>query len=252
MSNRRNVKFGASTFFLLAFSFLFILVNLRVAFCSDESEDRTEQLEDKVADRKESAFSELSTTSELIELLKQRALLRIKKRKKERLFKVSVFASLASGYEDNINNDSTHKGDIFSSQLAMVSWTPTLSKRMGLNVGCFAFNQVYSEFTNSNYLYSSVNAAVRIYALSGGRLRVEPGLAYETLWYPNSVNSSYDGIKYFLKTKNFFSRDLSAILNFEFSAKAYDTRKARNPSGVTQAHVREDERYSLEIGRAHV
>ena len=248
MGNKQRKKIGIAVLFVCVFSFLFFLVDAREVFCSDESDNRTEQLEDKVADKKEGASTELSTTSELIELLKQRALLRIKKRKKERLFKVNVFASLAGGYEDNVNNDSTPKGDIFNSQMAMISWTPTISKRLGLNIGCFAFNQTYSEFNDSNYLYSSVSAAARMYTLSGGRLRLEPGVAYENIWYPLSVNSSYDGMKYFLKTKNFFSRNLSATLNFEFSTKAYNNRKARNPSGVKQTHVREDERYTLEAG----
>lgn len=248
MNNREKTKKRISIVFLFFFSLVIVLVNAGNVFCADEIEDRSEQLEDKVVSTKEGALAELQTTSEIIELLKQRALLRIKKKRRERLLKVSLFSSVSGGYENNVNNDSAKKGDLFTSQLLMVTWQPTFNKYFSLNNSVLAFNQIYSDFTDTNYLYSSVSTGARFYPFSDGKLRLEPGLGYEVLWYPNSLNSSYNTVKYFLKTKNFISRTLSADLNFEFSLKEYDNRKARNPSGVTQEFVREDERYTFEAG----
>ncbi|PIQ89152.1 MAG: hypothetical protein COV72_04505 [Candidatus Omnitrophica bacterium CG11_big_fil_rev_8_21_14_0_20_42_13] len=244
MYYKKIIKRSLLSFLLLAF----FLTDASYLFSADEDENRSEQQEDKVASFKKSILSEAQTTSELIELLKQRALLRVKKKKREQLLKFSVFASLAGGYENNVNNDSSTKGDIFTSQFAMVGWNPIFNKHLGLNVNTLAFNQIYSDFTDSNYLYAITNAGLRLYPFSDGRLRLEPGIGYESLWYPDSPLSSYSGMKYFLKTKNYLSRNFNIDLNFEFSTKEYNTKKARNPSGVEMDFVREDERYAFEAG----
>lgn len=243
-----SLKKILAPFVLFIFCLCAIFLDATKGLCADESENRSVQLEDKIASVKQSAIAETKTTSELIELLKQRALLKIKKKKKERLLRLEIFASASSGYETNVNNDSSNKGDIFNTQFAMISWKPTFTKWFGLNANALSFNQLYSDFTDSNYLFSSVSTAARLYPFREGRIRLEPGIGYETLWYPLSSDSSYNNLKYFLNTKTFFSPEWNSDLNFEYSVKEYDAKKARNPSGVKQEFVRQDERYALEAG----
>lgn len=241
MEKRSIVQFFNVFLFLL-----FVLTISSVGFCADEVENRTEQLEQKVTSLKEGVLGELKSTSELIELLKQRAMLKIKKKKHALLMRVNLFSAVSGGYETNVNNDSSNKGDTFNNEFVMLSWNPVFNKYFSLNTSALTYNQMYSDFTASSYLYSSFSTALRLYPFPDGKLRFEPGIGYETLWYPKTKDSSYAGIKYFLKTKNFLNRVLSLDLNYEFSQKEYDTRKARNPSGVNIESIREDERHSAE------
>lgn len=232
----------------ISFILLFFLIFAKAKFvlCADESLDKTSQLDAKVESATAGALSEFKTTSELIELLKQRAMLKVKKKRREQLLKFSISASANSGYESNVNNDSSNKGDTFHNEFVMLNWAPTLNKRLGLNVTGFSYNQAYSDFTDSNYLYSSVFGGVRLYPFEDGKLRLEPGAGYATLWYPFSADSSYNEVKFYLNSKNFLTRQWNLDINSTASFKKYDSRKARNPSGVTQDFNREDATYSVD------
>lgn len=229
-------------------SFIFILINTGEVFCAGEATARTEQLEDKVTGAKEQALVESQAVPDLIELLKQRALLKLKEKKRKHLLKVNLFSSVASGYETNVYNDSSNKGDFFSNQFLMLSWEPMFTPQLGLNIRGLSYNQVYSELTDNNYLYSSIDTALRWYPFLDGKLRLEPGAGYETLWYEHSSESSYYNTKYFLNTRNFLSPKWIMDLNFEFSFKEYDAAKARDSNQGAMEYVREDKRYTIDTG----
>lgn len=236
---------------LFSFCLAAVLGDAKAVFCADANDNRSTQLEDKVTGAQQESAAGTQTISELIELLKQRAMLKVKKKKREQLFKVSIFSTVSGGYESNVNNDDTNKGDTFSSQFLMLNWKPAFNKWFGLNIKASSFNQIYSDFTDSNYLFSGISASAMYYPFSDGKLRLEPGIGYETLWYPLLTESNYNNTKYFLNTKHFFSAEWNADLNFEVSFKEYDAKKARNPSEVIQESVREDERYAVKTGISH-
>lgn len=231
---------------LLLCSFL-LLLPAAYTYAQVEPEDKLEQRETKIQEAVEALKRPPETAKDIIEMLKERALLRIKERRRELLLKTKLSAGIAWGFETNVTQASDTKGDYYREDNFSLYWQPTFNRYFGLDTGYWLVNQAYTEQTDSSSLDHAVNFTVNLTPFENGRLKLSPGIEYEWLWYPFSSESTYDNLKYFLKLKHYIGKKWNYGGGYEYSEKVYDEKKARDANKTATALSREDTRHTVDL-----
>ncbi len=228
--------------FVLGFVFL-----VNQIFLYAQAEERIEQREAAIKEAVE-ALEKPETAKDIVAMLKERALLKTKEKRRQRLFKTKISASLLYGYETNVNQDSNTKGDYYTEEDFSAYWQPTFNKYFGLDAGGWLVNQSYSELTDSSSMDSALNFTANLTPFDSGKVKLSPGVEYEWLWYPLSSESSYENIKYFFKFKHYIGKKWNYGGGYEYAEKTYDVKKARNQEKrESPSIVREDTRDSIDF-----
>ena len=216
--------------------------------CHAVSEETAEQRSLAAEARKEEALEKPETAKDVIEMLKERALLKLEKKRREALWKTNISAAVYAGFENNPLNDSSTKGDYFSEENFFASWRPAFNEKFSANIGYSLIEQDYFEQTDVSSLNSSVNAILKYYPLESGKLRLEPGIEHEWLYYPKDEMSSYENTKHFIKFRHTINEKWNYGGKYEHSFKAYDKKRPRNAAQQYTTELnREDNRHTAEL-----
>ena len=212
-----------------------------------QSEESQEQKVLKAEERSEEAFQKPETVKEILEILKERAQLKLKEKRKELLRRKRISASTYISFENNPLNDSSTKGDYSVEQDFSINWQPAFNKTFGADIGYWLVDQEYFEQTDLSSLDHAVNATMKYTPFEKSRLRLEPGVEYEWLYYARDENSSYEDFKYFLKFKNYIGQEWNYGGKYEHSFKVYDKKRARDANKTNLGLNREDNRHTIEL-----
>ncbi len=183
-----------------------LILNFGLFSAYAQSDEASEQRELGIEERQEEAFGKPESVDDLVELLKERAKLKMEDRRKELLRKIKISTTLLTGYESNPLNDSDRKGDGYIEKDFSINWQPTFNKYLGADIGYWLINQNYFEQTDLSSFDHALNATLKLYPFGGGKFRLEPGIEYEWLQYPKDRSSSYDNFKQFLKFKHYIGK----------------------------------------------
>ena len=228
--------------------FGFFLFTLGSSYAQVEPEQKQERREAQKEERREELAAPPETAKDIIEQLKERALIKLKEKRRQMLLKTKLSAGILYGFETNVNQDAETKGDYYVEEDFSLSWVPTFNKYLGLNTGYWLVNQSYFEQTDSSSLDHALNFSLVLTPFESGKLKLEPGLEHEWLWYPTSKESSYENQKYFLKLKHYIGKKWNYGGSYEYSEKTYDDKKARNQEKMSSPDiVREDTRHSADV-----
>lgn len=231
------------TLFILGFVFMINHVFLYAQTIEEKAEQREAVIEEHLE-----ALEKPETAKDIVKMLKERALLKVKEKRRQLLLKTKVSASLLYGYETNVNQDAETKGDYYVEEDFSVNWQPTFNKYFGLDIGYWLVNQSYSEQTDSSSLDQALNFTVNLTPFESGKVKLSPGIEQEWLWYPLSKDSNYANLKYFLKFKHYIGKKWNYGGGYEYSEKAYDAKMARNQEKFPSPDiVREDTRQSVDF-----
>ena len=212
-----------------------------------QSEESQEQKVLKAQERSEEAFQKPETVKEILEMLKERAQLKLKEKRKELLRRKRISVSTYISFENNPLNDSSTKGDYSIEQDFSINWQPAFNKTFGADIGYWLVDQEYFEQTDLSSLDHAVNATMKYTPFEKLRLRLEPGVEYEWLYYARDENSSYEDLKYFLKFKNYIGEKWNYGGKYEHSFKVYDKKRARDANKTNLGLNREDNRHTVEL-----
>lgn len=233
---------------LKTLSVLGIIFFINQAFLyAQTAEERAEQREAVINETVET-LEKPETAKDIVEKLKERALLKVKEKRRQLLLKTKMSASVLYGFESNVSQDSSTKGDYYVEEDFSIYWQPTFNRYFGLDTGFWLVNQSYSEQTDSSSMNSALNFTINFTPFESGKVKLSPGIEYEWLWYPVASESSYDNLKYFLKFKHYIGKKWNYGGGFESAEKTYDVKKARNPQKFdSPAIVREDIRHTADL-----
>lgn len=224
-----------------------ILVINQVFLYAQTPEEKTEQREAVIKETIE-ALEKPETAKDIVEKLKERALLKVKEKRRQLLLKTKVSAAVLYGYETNVTQASDTKGDYYVEEDFSFNWQPTFNRYLGLDIGYWLVNQSYSEQTDSSSMDHALNFTMNLTPFESGRLKLSPGIEYEWLWYNLSKESSYEDTKYFLKFKHYIGKKWNYGGGYEYLEKNYDEKKARNQEKRASPDiVREDTRHTVDL-----
>ncbi len=237
-------KSGLALFLISGFIFS---AAVSLSFAQDRSLEKQEQREAAIASALE-ALEPRETPKDIIEKLKERAFLKLKERRRQRLFKTRLSASVFYGYETNVNQDAETKGDFYAEEDFSFYWQPAFNEYFALDAGYWAIKQDYTELTDSSSLDNAFTCTLNVTPFEDGKIKFSPGLEYEWLWYPYAKESSYNNLKYFMKFKHYAGKNWNYGGGYEYSEKTYDEKKARDQQKrASPAIVREDTRQSVDV-----
>lgn len=223
-----------------------LLINQSLVY-AQLAEDKIEQREAVIKEAIE-AMEKTETAADIVEKLKERALLKVKEKRRQLLRKTKISASVLYGYETNVNQDSNTKGDYYVEEDFSIYWQPTFNKYLGLDTGYWLVNQSYSEQTDSSSMDHALNFTMNLTPFEDGKLKLSPGIEYEWLWYPVCSESNYENLKYFFKFKHYIGKKWNYGGGYEYAEKTYDVKKARDPEKrESPSIVREDTRHTVDL-----
>lgn len=226
----------------------FIYIISPSAFAQQDTDQKEQRREIKIEESADQ-IKRPQTVKELIEYLKQRAMLKVKAKRKERLLKTKLSASVSYGFDTNVPQDSSSKGDFYVEEYFNFSWQPTFNRFLGLKTGYWLLNDNYQEQTDFNFLDHAANISLVLTPFENGRIKLEPGFEYEWVWCSRSAESNYDNTKLFFKFKQYLGKrwDWNYGLGYEYANKLFDEKKARDANREDTESAREDKRHSIDV-----
>lgn len=223
-----------------------LVINQPILYAQTQ-EEKTDQREAVINEQLEN-LQKPETAKDIVEMLKERALLKMKEKRRKLLLKTKVSASVLYGFETNVNQDSNTKSDYYVEEDFSINWQPTFNKYFGLDTGYWLVNQSYTEQTDSSSMNHALNFTVNLTPFESGKIKLSPGIEYEWLWYPVCSESNYENLKYFFKFKHYMGKKWNYGGGYEYSEKTYDVKKARDPAKRESPNiVREDTRNTLDL-----
>lgn len=189
-----------------------------------EHERRLEELEDM------RSFQEKPKTAEdVLKMIKERAELKIKERKRKALLKTRISAGVNYAHEEN--PASSVKGsedkDFTVEENFSFNWVPTFSPTLSGNAGYSLVDLNYLGQENLSTFDHSVNADITYRTLKG-KLSLTPGIKHQWLIYPFDVGSRYNQSKAFLKFTHYFAQKWHYGGKYEYAYKFYPKKAARD------------------------
>ena len=240
------MRFKKNRYLLLLLSAITFVLTSSILYAA-ETEDVVEQRQSIREERREE-LKRPERAQDIIEMLKERALLRVKEKRRQRLLKTRLSASVIYGFEGNVTQASDTKGDHYQEEDFSMYWQPTFNKYLGLDTGYWLVNQSYFEQTDSSSLDHAFNFTVKLTPFENGKLKFSLGGEFEQLWYPLSKESSYTSPKHFLKFTHYIGKKWNYGGGYEYSEKAYDAKMARNQEKAASTDiVREDTRHTVDF-----
>ncbi len=238
--------------FWITFVFIFVcLLSLNPAIIYAEEitpEERTEQREFRVQDKKEDLLKKPETASDILQLLKERAQAKIKEERRKLLWKTKIAAGVKGGYETNPLNDQLKKSDYYAENEFTFNWLPTFNDRLSADFAFRLTHQSYVEFTDLSTYDHDFTATFKVFPFESHDFYIQPGGTYEWLNYPRDEQATYEDTKAFLKFKHYMDADWNYGGKYEYSYKLYDEKLARNDGKVNISGLaRADFRNTVEL-----
>lgn len=217
----------------------FIVISLIIAglFLTDpqqawaQTEDQAQAtIQDRIDDTE---VKVLSPAEELVEMLKKRAMLKLKKDRWKKLRATKGTIGLHIGHDNNVNTDSDRQGDFYHEQYFSFSWAPIFNDYLGAEVGTWYFSDIYFENQDLTLLDNAFNASLKWYPCGDDTLEIQPGVERSYAYYPYADTSTYVEDKGFLKWKHTFWGKWKHDGDYEFAYKEYDVKQPRHPASST-------------------
>lgn len=242
-NNRKQDKMKK---YLLSFLLGAIFLLAPPSAYAQKTDETADQREAKFEDKMERLFKEPDTVDEVLKMLKERAEIKIKEKRREQLLKTKISASVLTGFETNPLNDENEKSDVFVEEDFSFNWLPTFNENFSADLGYRLANQSYSEQTDLSTFDHVFNASFKYYPFPDHLLLLQPGGEYEWLIYPLDETATYEDTKTFLKFKHYVGKEWHYGGKYEYSYKVYDKKFARD---TTQQNIdgRTDSRNTVEL-----
>jgi len=162
--------------------------------------------------------------------------------------KINTTVGLFQGYDNNVNLDSSRKGDSFNEIIALVDARYPLNDWLKLKFGYNTYNVLYYDFTNYTVLDNAVRAGLE--SKIADNVTLDTGYEFEYIYYPKDDQGTYYANKLGSSLRHKISKNLYHKLGYEFQMRDWTDRKARNGAGVIEDTERQDYRNSIkyEIG----
>ncbi|MBI4355260.1 MAG: DUF560 domain-containing protein [Candidatus Omnitrophica bacterium] len=189
------------------------------------------------------ASGELPTTEQLLTVLKQRAETAIKARRAQAPRLITANTSLAYGFDNNVNLDSSRKGDGYLEEAAGLAIRPHLTPWLGLEGSYQIRNTHYTQFTDNNTWSNTLGALARW--TPHPHVSLEAGYEYEIFNYPFDTSNSFFDHRVTLRLRHILNHVFFHEASWGYLLRNYDTRKASDPSGTETPSVREDQRQTV-------
>ncbi len=233
--------------FLLFLIFIFVFAIPPLPSYAQTTPEAVEQREFKIIDRTEELLKKPETAEELIKMLKERAEMKLKEKRKALLKKTKWSTGVISGYETNPANDANDKNDFYVEEDFSFNWLPTFHNNISADVGYRFANQTYYEQTDLNTQDHTISASLKFYPFESGKLYLQPGIEHEWLWYTLDDTSTYEDTKAFIKFKHFTGKNWSTGGKYEYSYKDYNNKYARDENKNILQILRHDYRNTAEL-----
>ena len=182
MNNNKIKKILYLRIFSLLIAFLLFIFIPSSLLAQVTPEERQELREFQYEDRLEKP-EKPKTADEIMELLKERAMLKIKERRKQLLLKTRVSLGMTHGFETNPANDSLEKGDSFMEETFNFNWVPTFEKWLSADVGYSLTDTNYFEQRTIDTADHSLTGSLKYYHYPSNKILLEPGIGYTWLLY---------------------------------------------------------------------
>ena len=162
--------------------------------------------------------------------------------------KVDTTIGLFQGYDNNVNLDSSRKGDSFNNIFASVDARYPINDWLKLKFGYNMFDAVYYKFSNYTVIDNAVRAGFE--NKISDNLTMDTGYEFEYIYYPKDDQGTYYANKVGTSLKHKISKNLYQKVGYEFQVRDWTDRKARNSAGVIEDTDRQDYRNTIkyEIG----
>jgi len=190
---------------------------------------------------------EPQTAQEVADMLREKALLRIKGRRKELLKKRRFSTGVTFGTESNPATNSAEKGDQWIEDTFSAHWTPIWSKKFSGDFGYNLTDRNYFEQTALGSVDHTFNLSLTLSSLMEGRLTLDSGIYFDIFVYPYDSSASYKQYKPFIKFTNYITNKWTLGGKYEHWDKDYLKKVARNGAGTNLNIARSDVRNVLEL-----
>ena len=183
------MKIKITLFLFVLSSFVLFQRSPALAQLSDEvREHREKMIEERLRDIEEQQILEKKpkTADDVLQMLKEKAEIRLKEKRRKQLLQTKVSAGLTYGYQSNpqsLQND-TEKGDFVLEDNASIKWTPTFTPRLSADIGYSFYDQNFSQQESIDSEDHTIGGTLKYYTFKSGKLVLEPSLKYEWLVYP--------------------------------------------------------------------
>jgi hypothetical protein len=143
---------------------------------------------------------------------------------------VSIRLSGISGFDNNVNLDSTRKGDFFFQETVSVGYRKLLTPAHNFRLSYDAANLNYSDFTDQNFLAQTFGTGLDV--LLTEKTILETQYSYTYAWYPSNRSVTYD--EHFVRAglRYKWSRDVQLKAGVGAAQQEFDDRKLRQAEGL--------------------
>lgn len=193
----------------------------------------------------------MTATEELVEMLKQRSLLKVEKEQRKQMRMTKGTIGFHIGQDNNVNTSSARQGDFYNEQYFAFSWVPTFDRYLAAEVGTWYYSDMYFNYRDLTIADNAFNASLKWYPWGIPDFELQPGMEYAFAYYPYCDTSSYVEDKVFLKFKHRFWQRWAQDGAYEFSLKEYDAKQPRDEAyNYLSGMVVEKEKHSVEYNLA--
>ncbi len=206
-------------FLFLIVSLLMITVNLNVADATEKKETKAEQL----------------TEHELQQFIKPPKFL-----PGEILF----YADWYEGYDNNVNLDSTRKGDTYSELALEVGYKQPFKNDFDITLDYYLSALSYHEVTDGSFYDSNLSVELEKEIFDS---KADLGLSsnFEYNYYPKDESSVYYAIEPKVFIQHNFNENVYQKVIYSFLFKEYTDRKTQDTAGADKAADRKDLRNTI-------
>lgn len=226
-----------------------LLFTVLTCYCAyADTDDSIEQREFTRQDNEEpESFQKIESADSIFEKIKQRAELKIKEHKKELLRKFDINGGISTGHETNpLQQNLDSDDDYFLEETLQLSWLPTFSKKMAADISYYLYNVNYMDNTDINFISNTLRASLKFYPQK--RMRLESGVKLNSTLFPTNKTADYLKISPFLKFNYIIDKKWNYGGSYEYSAKEYNSRLARDSSEADISGLaRQDEQHSVNL-----
>lgn len=154
------------------------------------------------------------------------------------------YCDLYEGYDNNVNLDSSRKGDLFSEIDLELGYVLPFAKKFNGTIDYYLGSVVYHDMTDATFYDNNLSLGLDSDIVED-KLNLALDNIFEYNYYPNEEASTYISYSPQLSLRHNFNEAIFHVLSYDFAVTEYSDRKAVDGAGVKKESARQDIRNGI-------
>lgn len=153
--------------------------------------------------------------------------------------KVLFYADIYEGCDNNVNLDSSRKGDFFTESYAELGYKKPLTNTLSAIIDYYLVTMNYYKITDADFYDNNLLLGLDV-NMFGDKVKLGFNNKAEYNYYPNEEISTYISYNPQLSLRHNFTKSTFQRLTYDFAVREYIDRKAQGGTGVAKDKDQQD------------